>query len=173
MDVVVFGDRVFNFQINKVKKRSVKLKCNADDSSPEYIYPSASYAQDLFKPWLRPYARSLDFQPIFHPSVNFLVSGLSFRLNSRYFSADCQNFDQFLTISWAPCCKFELNMWRPYTLAYLQKRYQEWKEEVARVSDWVMDARSGFWVIRTTQKCAFSHFSKRIIITEYWQRLHM
>ena len=38
MDVVVFGDRVFNFQINKVKKMSVKLKCNAEDSSPEYIF---------------------------------------------------------------------------------------------------------------------------------------
>lgn len=169
MDVVVFGDRVFNFQINKVKKRknwNVRLTTRHPNI---YLFERLV----LFKPWLRPYARSLDFQPIFHPSVNFLVSGLSFRLNSRYFSADCQNFDQFLTISWAPCCKFELNMWKPYTLAYLQKRYQEWKEEVARVSDWVMEERSEFWVIRTTQKCAFSHFSKRIIITEYWQRLHM
>ena len=42
------------------------LKCKAACRPRKYIYPSASSAQDLFKPWLGPYARCINSNQFFN-----------------------------------------------------------------------------------------------------------
>ena len=67
------------------------LKCKAACRPRKNIYPSASYAQDLFKPWLGPYARSINSNQFFSHQKNFWSQILAVVI-----SWQTGNTDQFL-----------------------------------------------------------------------------